>query len=74
VNGYIYANVYHSNSVYKIDFERGEAVEEYNAGNLMKMETNLKTDEVLNGIAYDKRNGVFLLTGKDWRKIHKVHL
>lgn len=66
--------MYYSNSIYKINYETGKAVDEYDQSSLVRSEPNLKADEVLNGIAYDKKNNIFLLTGKDWNSIYQVNL
>lgn len=76
VNGFVYANVYQTNKIVKIDPESGHIV------GILNFPTNFKADEdaknpradVLNGIAYDSTNKSFFLTGKRWSKMFQVTL
>lgn len=49
-------------------------MEEYDGTPLAQSESGLQDGEVLNGIAYDKGSGKFLLTGKHWSKVYQVSL
>lgn len=76
VDGKIYANVYLTDSIVRVDAETGcvEATADLSGlWDLMKPEerNRLRQDGnfVLNGIAYDRQKGVFYLTGKSWKTI-----
>lgn len=68
--GYIWANIWFSNSILKIDPSNGEIVKEYDLSNLVP--ENLEIEAVLNGIAYDERQDLFYITGKLWPVIYLV--
>lgn len=77
VNGYIYANVWYSNFIYKIDVSTGIVVEKYNLSSLVES-TNKNKKEYdglgeLNGIAYIE-DDMFFVTGKNWPYIYKIRL
>ena len=71
-NGYIYANVYTTNYIVKIDSSTGKVVEKINLGGLLK--TQIEQTDVLNGIAIDKDNGKMYVTGKLWPKIFEIKI
>jgi glutamine cyclotransferase len=75
VNGFIYANVYQSNFIVKIDAESGHVVGKLTFNNLLQQNEIIpnRTD-VLNGIAYDSATGHFLITGKRWPKLFEISL
>ena len=76
VNGFIYANVYQTNIIVKIDPATGNIVgrldfpETIKAAELAK---NPRTAE-FNGIAYDSASKSFFLTGKRWSKMFEVKM
>ncbi|HMS17168.1 MAG TPA: glutaminyl-peptide cyclotransferase [Planctomycetota bacterium] len=74
VDGYVYANVYQTNHIVKIDLKTGEVVMRYDMKGLLTKDaaSKLKPDEVLNGIAYDATRKVFLVTGKNWPHLFEV--
>jgi glutaminyl-peptide cyclotransferase len=75
VNGYIFANVWQTNWILKIDPSNGNVVGKVDLsqiGNEIEA-TNPKAD-VLNGIAYDKNSKAFLVTGKLWPKAYLLRL
>lgn len=64
VDGYIYANQYMLNDIVKIDPSNGNVVAKLDLTDFVnKMKTDPHTD-VLNGIAYNKKNKKFYVTGK----------
>ncbi len=75
VNGVIYANVYQSNYIVKIDAESGHVTGKLTLEGLLQPQdyTPNRTD-VLNGIAYDSTNNTFLITGKRWPKMFQIKL
>jgi glutamine cyclotransferase len=74
VDGFVYANVYTSDDIVKIDLKTGEVVVRYNLKGLLPEDARakLKPDEVLNGIAYDSARKVFLVTGKNWPFLFEI--
>lgn len=71
VDGYIYANIYQTEDIIKIDPRSGFVEERYSMHNLLKTKSNQRID-VLNGIAYNPEEKNFLITGKLWPKIFKI--
>jgi glutaminyl-peptide cyclotransferase len=72
VDGFVYANVWTTDYIVKIDPATGRVVARINASGLLTPEERSHTD-VLNGIAVDPSNGDFLITGKFWPKLFRVH-
>lgn len=70
----IYANVYMTDTILRIDTATGQVTGFINAAGLLtpEEEAALSYDEVLNGIAYDPENDTFLITGKHWPKVFEV--
>ncbi len=74
IDGYIWANVYLTESIVKINPKTGN-VEAYI--DLPALRHHLKDNpeaEALNGIAYNPENGHLYVTGKDWSKIFEIEL
>lgn len=72
VNGFIYANKYLTNYIYKINATTGLVEGKADLTNLLKDAgasydpRTLDEGYVLNGIAYDSTKKVFFITGKNW--------
>jgi glutamine cyclotransferase len=75
INGYVYANVYETNNIVKIDPESGHVKGIISLPGLLQQEDVVagRTD-VLNGIAYDSATGNILVTGKRWPKLFELRL
>ena len=71
VEGWIYANVWQSEAIIRIDPVTGVVRAVVDASGLLSAEERAGVG-VLNGIAYDSRNATFLLTGKLWPKLFEV--
>jgi glutamine cyclotransferase len=71
VDGQIYANVWHSDEILRIDPKDGRVTAVIDAAGLLTPEERQKTD-VLNGIAWDPQRKDFLITGKLWPKLFEV--
>lgn len=69
-DGLIYANIWQTNAIIVIQPENGKVVAVINATELEKQGKD--GGDVLNGIAFNKTNGKFYLTGKYWSKIFEV--
>lgn len=71
VDGAIYANVFQTEEILRIDRGSGRVTGVIDASGLLAADDAANVD-VLNGIAYDHTRGVFLLTGKLWPKLFEV--
>lgn len=81
VNGKVYANIFGSNEIVRIDPETGCVEARADMTNLVKQIPKphgnpLHQDRnfVLNGIAFDKDNDKFYLTGKNWPVLFKTRM
>lgn len=78
--GSIFLNVYLSNYIYKVNPSNGKVIASYNMANVINYEfrkgtltnANLNNGYVLNGIAYNKNNNDFLITGKKWGFFYEI--
>jgi glutamine cyclotransferase len=75
VNGEIYANVWQTNWIMRIDPHDGHVAGVINLAGLLAPPDIIrgKTD-VLNGIAYDARGDRLFVTGKNWPKLFEIKL
>jgi glutaminyl-peptide cyclotransferase len=75
VKGEIYANVWQTNSIVRIDPHTGQVVGVINLTGLLKQSDIVagQTD-VLNGIAYDAKGDRLFVTGKNWPKLFEIRL
>ncbi len=75
VRGEIFANVWQTNLILRIDPASGAVVGVINLSGLLKQSDIVpgQTD-VLNGIAYDAKNNRLFVTGKNWPKVFEIHL
>ncbi|MEO8195562.1 MAG: glutaminyl-peptide cyclotransferase [Thermoanaerobaculia bacterium] len=73
VNGEIWANVWQSDEILRIDPQTGQVTGSLDASQLLSAEERRHTD-VLNGIAWDPERKLFLITGKDWPKLFAVKI
>ena len=78
VNGKIYANKWQQNSIVIINPETGvvEGVANLNGlRDIVAKDQELEpSDDVLNGISYDKENNRLFVTGKHWSKLFEIEL
>jgi glutaminyl-peptide cyclotransferase len=75
INGYIYANKWQTNFIYKIDPASGKVVGKANLGQLADEARRKYEDaEYMNGIAYDSAAGKVYITGKMWPTIYELKL
>jgi glutaminyl-peptide cyclotransferase len=75
VGDYIYANVWKTNYIIKIDKHNGVVVAVIDASGVLSAEESANIDpnsDVLNGIAYNPDTDTFLITGKHWPKVFEV--
>lgn len=73
INGYIYANVWTTNFIVKIDPKTGKVVGRLDLAPLAyEAKKGNPMAEVLNGIAYDAPTDKIYVTGKMWAKIFEL--
>lgn len=78
VNGFIYANVFMTDIILKIDAQSGNVVARADLSGLYPEFNHFATkgtdneEKLMNGIAYDTATKRFLLTGKMWPKMFEV--
>ena len=73
INGFIYANVYTTTMIVKIDPESGHVLGLMSFPDLVKNERTERTD-YFNGIAYDSSSNSMFVTGKRWPKMFEIKL
>jgi glutamine cyclotransferase len=73
INGYIYANVYTTTMIVKIDPASGEVVGQMDLGEQFE-ESRAENTMIaeMNGIAYDSIQDKILITGKLWPHIYEI--
>jgi glutaminyl-peptide cyclotransferase len=71
VDGLVYANVWQTDEILRIDPRDGRVTAVVDASGLLTPEERQKAD-VLNGIAWDPAAKTFLITGKLWPKMFEV--
>jgi glutamine cyclotransferase len=75
IDGFVYANQWQTNYIFKIDPISGKVVGKMDLSPLAEkmMQINARAD-VLNGIAYEKKSKVLLVTGKLWTSLFALKL
>lgn len=74
VKGRIYANIWQQNSILIVNPENGAIEGIANLKGLQEKAGQKGSDNVLNGIAYDKVNDRLFVTGKRWSKVFEIEL
>ncbi len=75
VKGEIYANVWQTNTIVRIDPASGRVVGLVNLAGLLQPSDIVEGQtDVLNGIAYDARGDRLFVTGKNWPKVFEIRL
>lgn len=69
VDGYIYANIYTTDQIAKIDASSGKVIA---VADLSALKADNQDGEVLNGIAYLPNSKTFLVTGKNWKNMYEI--
>jgi glutamine cyclotransferase len=72
--GELFANVYTSNWIVRIDPGTGQVREWLNLAGLLPRRERTPDTDVLNGIAHDEATGNLLVTGKRWPALFELHL
>jgi glutaminyl-peptide cyclotransferase len=74
INGFIYANIWISKYIVKIDTTTGKVVGKLDLGSLIfdAINRNPRAD-VINGIAYDSTTSKIYVTGKLWANVYQIN-
>jgi glutamine cyclotransferase len=73
VNGYIWANVWLTDSIIRIASNSGHVVEVLDLSTVLPRQLcSGNPDDVLNGIAFDESSGRLLITGKRWPLMFEI--
>ncbi|NOT38256.1 MAG: glutaminyl-peptide cyclotransferase [Saprospiraceae bacterium] len=74
-NGFIYANQWNRNLIYKIDPQTGQVKGIANLQGLFDLSRKKYSNcDVLNGIAYNSNSDNFYVTGKYWSNLYEIKL
>lgn len=75
INGYIYANIWTTNIIVKIDPNDGKVVGKLDLTSYANEAKSIYPRSLeMNGIAYDSATGKILITGKLWPKIYEIKI
>jgi glutaminyl-peptide cyclotransferase len=74
INGKLWANIYRHEKIVIIDPKTGKAEGNINLKRLLPMNDYTSQTDVLNGIAYDKKNNRIFVTGKKWPKLFEIEI
>ncbi len=75
IDGFIFANLYTTNTIIKIDPESGHVVGTMTFDNMLKREeVNVNRIDYFNGIAYDPSGKTIFITGKRWPKLFEIRI
>ena len=74
VKGEIYANIWQTNRIARIDPASGKVVGWIDLTGLLSPSDEAPDTDVLNGIAYDAQGGRLFVTGKKWPKLFEIKL
>lgn len=74
IRGEIYANIWQSNTVARLDPATGRVTGVIDFFNLLPATERTSSTDVLNGIAYDAATDRLFVTGKHWPKLFEVRL
>ena len=72
--GFIWANIWYSDRILKIDPATGNVVGEINLSGLKQYLKLSNSEQVLNGIAWDEKQQAFWITGKNWPKMFLIRI
>jgi len=74
VKGEIYANIWQTDRVARVDPNSGRVTAWINLSGLLSPEDRARGADVLNGIAYDEASDRLFVTGKFWPKLFEIRL
>jgi glutaminyl-peptide cyclotransferase len=73
INGEIFANVWHSSRIARIDPRSGQVLAWIDLTSVVARSKH-EPEDVLNGIAYDAKRRRLFVTGKDWTEILEIKI
>ncbi|MGC2527820.1 MAG: glutaminyl-peptide cyclotransferase [Candidatus Acidiferrum sp.] len=73
INGLIYANIWHSPRIARIDPRTGQVLAWLDLEKISAKEQH-EPEGVLNGIAYDREGDRLFITGKDWPELLQIRI
>lgn len=74
INGEIWANIYMSDIIARIDPETGAVKGLINLAGLLPASDRTPQTDVLNGIAFDRAGNRIFVTGKNWPKLFQIEV
>ena len=74
INGELWANVYYTDDIVRIDPKTGVVTGRINLSGLLQNSDKKSDTNVLNGIAYDEKTGKIYVTGKNWPKLFEIQI
>ncbi len=74
INGELWANVYLTENILRIDPSTGCVIGIINMKGLLNAADQHPDINVLNGIAYDQKTGKIYVTGKNWPKLFEIQV
>lgn len=74
IKGEVWANVYGTDQIVRIDPETGKVRAVVNLKNILPVQLRRRDTDVLNGIAYEPKSGAVYVTGKYWPKMYRITL
>jgi glutamine cyclotransferase len=74
IDGEVWANVWQSNRIVRINPENGQVVGSIDLTGLLDTTNLTERADVLNGIAYDAENGRIFVTGKLWPTLFEIRI
>jgi glutaminyl-peptide cyclotransferase len=74
IKGEIYANVWHSDMIARINPRDGHVIAWIDLSGLLPADQMVNQESVLNGIAYDAKRDRLFVTGKQWPTVFEIKL
>jgi len=74
IDGQIYANVYETDRIVRIDPASGSVTADINLAGLLPDKDRFENTNVLNGIAWDAKGKRLFVTGKKWNTMFEIRL
>jgi glutamine cyclotransferase len=74
INGEIWANIWMTDLIARIDPSTGKVIAYINLKDLLPASDRDADTDVLNGIAYDSSSGRIFVTGKKWPKLFEIRI
>lgn len=74
IDGKLFVNIYQSDLIAEIDYHSGKVLSYIELTNILPESLRDNQTDVLNGIAYDEKDGRIFVTGKNWPKIFQIQI